>query len=139
MTFPPTPEYDVHPSILYALDKYQDDPVAAMLSLKPELADQLAEPRLLEVAGEEPVWMTEGDKMRLRREGKFFIDVTERQDVAGRRTGFAGFAGKASKSTQDAKYDILVCANQQTPLISRINTGSSPVSRTSRPRRCTTS
>ncbi|WVW78073.1 hypothetical protein I302_100024 [Kwoniella bestiolae CBS 10118] len=76
-------QHEVHPSIFAALDKH-DDPVDALLSLKPELEDMMAERRLLRIFGEGPregVWMTEGDKLRLRREGKKFMDLTESQDM----------------------------------------------------------
>ncbi|ORY22232.1 peptidase [Naematelia encephala] len=69
-----------HPesTILEALSTY-NDPVQAMVALHPSSADMLAEPRLLEVMdGSEVRWMTEGDKLRLRREDIDFIDWTRR-------------------------------------------------------------
>ncbi|CAK7231219.1 hypothetical protein SCUCBS95973_007837 [Sporothrix curviconia] len=55
-----------------------DDPVAALVAVRPDLAAELAEPRLLHVFGEAaPEWMTEGDKARLHRHGKKFMDVTD--------------------------------------------------------------
>ncbi|KAI0121707.1 hypothetical protein BJ170DRAFT_133642 [Xylariales sp. AK1849] len=87
-------EHVVDQSILAALERHSD-PVDALLFLQPELADKLAEPRLLHVFGErEPAWMTIGDKMRLRRTGKKFMDVTDYQDVSEQQV--ETFAGKAN-------------------------------------------
>ena len=73
-------QHKVSASIVEALETHQN-PVDALLSLHPELAGQLAEPRLLHVAGEkEPQWMTEGDKMRLRRQNKKFMDITDHHE-----------------------------------------------------------
>ena len=75
------PIQDVDSTILAVLESH-DDPVEALLALQPELYDALSEPRLLDVLGEStPKWMTEGDKLRLRREGKDFVDLTDHQDV----------------------------------------------------------
>ncbi|WWC59805.1 uncharacterized protein I303_102367 [Kwoniella dejecticola CBS 10117] len=76
-------QHEVHSSILSALERY-DDPVDALLSLKPELEGMMAERRLIRVFGEGPsegIWMTEGDKLRLRRDGKKFMDLTESQEL----------------------------------------------------------
>ena len=74
---PNTPQYDVDRAILDALEAHKD-PVDAYIALKPEMADQLAEARLLHVSGEkEPRWATEGEKLRLKRKGKKFTDVTD--------------------------------------------------------------
>ncbi|TRX90946.1 hypothetical protein FHL15_008151 [Xylaria flabelliformis] len=76
----PVPVHAVDIDIVAALKAYPD-PVDALLSLRPELADELAEPRLLHVFGRDtPQWMTEGDKLRLRREGHKFKDLTDFQD-----------------------------------------------------------
>ncbi|WVR04904.1 hypothetical protein IAU60_001916 [Kwoniella sp. DSM 27419] len=69
-------KHPVDPSIYAAIATY-DDPVDALLHLKPELKAMMAEPRLLRVFGTDAEWMTEGDKLRLRRAGKQFIDLTE--------------------------------------------------------------
>jgi leucyl aminopeptidase len=75
----PQHHHVVDAAILAALDAHAD-PVDAYISLHPEAADELAEPRLLRIVGEdEPRWMTEGDKMRLRREHKKFADITEHE------------------------------------------------------------
>lgn len=82
--------HSVDDAILAALAAHPD-PVDALVSLRPELADELAEPRLLHVAGHEaPRWMTEGDKLRLRRKGRKFKDITDYQDDVE-----ASFAGSA--------------------------------------------
>ncbi|KAI1259021.1 peptidase family M28 [Xylariaceae sp. FL1019] len=73
--------HTVDQSILTALEEH-DDPVAALVALRPELADELIQPRLIHVLGDdEPQWMTEGDKMRLRRAGHKFRDATDFQDM----------------------------------------------------------
>src|SRR4051794_7984232 len=60
----------VDEAILTALKTYSD-PVDALISLQPEAAGELAQPRLLHVFGDKkPKWMTEGDKLRLRRAGR---------------------------------------------------------------------
>lgn len=72
--------HEVDPAILAAL-KQHADPVDALVSLHPEMATKMAEKRLLRIAGDaEPRWMTEGDKMRLRRKRTKFTDVTDFQD-----------------------------------------------------------
>ncbi|KAK5788366.1 hypothetical protein VI817_009324 [Penicillium citrinum] len=78
-------DHSVHESILSAIESHSD-PVSALISLqgqddrlKTEAA--LAEPRLLRKLGtNQAEWMTEGDKMRLRREGIKFMDITEHED-----------------------------------------------------------
>ncbi|KAK6209000.1 hypothetical protein LQW54_006748 [Pestalotiopsis sp. IQ-011] len=72
---------DAQQHILETVESYPD-PVDAFIALQPDAAAQLAEPRLLHVIGEdEPQWMTIGDKMRLRRKGKKFMDVTDYNDM----------------------------------------------------------
>jgi leucyl aminopeptidase len=71
----------VDDAILAALDTYVD-PILALTSLQPESAAKLLEPRLIDVFGSpKPVWMVEGDKLRLRRDGKKFMDITDHQDL----------------------------------------------------------
>lgn len=71
--------HQVDPAILAALEKYPD-PVDALVALHPEAAEQLAQPRLLHVSGESSAkWMTEGDKLRLKRKGKKFTDITDHE------------------------------------------------------------
>jgi hypothetical protein len=77
-------DHSVDESILAAIQNYPD-PVAAYLSLqdediRAETEAILAEPRLLHIRGAaKPVWMTEGDKMRLRKKGTNFMDITEHE------------------------------------------------------------
>jgi len=63
------------------LATHDDDPVAVMRLLDPVYATTLDEPRLLQVFGSEPAWMTEGDKLRLKRQGLSFMDLTGREDI----------------------------------------------------------
>lgn len=71
--------FEIDPDILDALKKHSD-PVDAFISLHPEMASQLAQPRLLRVFGEPTAkWMTEGDKLRLKRKGKKFADITDHE------------------------------------------------------------
>ena len=72
-----------------------NDPVDALLTLQPETASFLAQPRLLHVVGDQvPNWMTEGDKLRLRKAGKKFVDITEHEDFYAQQMNIA--SGKAS-------------------------------------------
>lgn len=87
-------DHIVDDSILAALGAHAD-PVDALISLQPELAAQLAERRLIHVFDQpEPQWMTEGDKLRLRREGKKFMDITDHQELYS--DSFDTWAGSAS-------------------------------------------
>ncbi|KAG1831453.1 Zn-dependent exopeptidase [Suillus subalutaceus] len=63
------------------LATHAGDPVQVMRLLDPENASELDAPRLLQVFGAEAVWMTEGDKLRLRQQGLGFIDLTDHQDL----------------------------------------------------------
>jgi leucyl aminopeptidase len=66
-------------SHLLSILSQHDDPVNAMISLDPASAPLLASSRLLEVMdGSGEKWLTEGDKLRLRRQGIDFIDLTGR-------------------------------------------------------------
>lgn len=87
-------EHVVDKAILTTLDKYSD-PVVALLSLQPEIAADLAQPRLLHVIGDKkPEWMTEGDKLRLRRRGKKFVDITDHEYFYAQQAD--ALSGKAS-------------------------------------------
>lgn len=84
----------VDESILAALAAHHD-PVDAMISLRPEMAAQLAESRLIHVLGEDkPRWMKEGDKLRLRQNRKKFMDITDHQELYD--GGVVAWEGKAS-------------------------------------------
>lgn len=93
-----TNTHDVDSTILAAL-KTHADPVDALLALQPELAIDLAQRRLLHVFGDEkPQWMTEGDKLRLRRQGKKFSDITDHHEFYERQqvNTFSGHACEIS-------------------------------------------
>jgi leucyl aminopeptidase len=86
----------VDKEILTAL-KTHSDPVAVLVALQPEIAATLAEPRLLHIFGDQkPEWMTEGDKLRLHRRGKKFMDITDHQDFYAQQVDT--LSGKASES-----------------------------------------
>ncbi|TQV91569.1 hypothetical protein V2A60_008512 [Cordyceps javanica] len=86
--------HKVDPAILAALKEHKD-PVDAYIALHPEEADKLNEKRLLHVAGEkEPQWMTEGDKMRLRRKGRKFADITDYEQFY-QQNAVSSLSGKA--------------------------------------------
>lgn len=83
--------------VIFAALKRYADPVDALVALQPDMADTLAEPRLIHVHGEKMAeWMTEGDKLRLRRKGRKFRDITDFQELYADHVNT--FAGKASKS-----------------------------------------
>ncbi|CZT01302.1 hypothetical protein WAI453_006844 [Rhynchosporium graminicola] len=106
-------QHVVDPAILSALDVHSD-PVAALLSLQPELEADLAARRLLHVSGEKkPEWMTEGDKLRLRRQEKKFVDITEHEEFYAQQVDTA--SGKAN--LPDLKHQGLV-----KPLFHRVST-----------------
>jgi leucyl aminopeptidase len=89
-------DHIVDEAILAALETYSD-PVAALISLQPELAAELAQERLLHVVGDQrPEWMTEGDKLRLRRRGKKFVDLTDHHEFYAQQVDVS--SGKASES-----------------------------------------
>lgn len=96
VVFAPRPgKHVVDPAILHAI-KIHPDPVDALISLQPELADELARPRLLHVYGEkEAQWMTEGDKLRLRRKGRKFADITDFEDFYAKQDTISTMGGKA--------------------------------------------
>lgn len=85
--------HHVDPAILAALDKHPD-PVDAYVYLHPEAAKELAEPRFLHVHGDaKPKWLTEGDKLRLRRKGRKFADITEHHEFYAQQVN--AMAGQA--------------------------------------------
>ena len=94
-TYPVASDYAVDDSILAALEIHED-PVAALLSLQPELTNELSQKRLLRIFGQdEPEWVTEGDKMRLKRKGKKFMDITDHDEFYQEQVN--ALAGKASE------------------------------------------
>ncbi|KKY32732.1 putative peptidase family m28 [Diaporthe ampelina] len=87
-------EHVVDDTIRAALAAYPD-PVDAMISLQPEMAAPLAESRLIHVLSEDkPRWMKEGDKLRLRQDGKKFMDITDHQELYA--DGVGAWSGKAN-------------------------------------------
>ena len=77
---PSASSYRIDETAIKAALKAHPDPVDALVAVRPDRAALLAEPRLLHVLGEsDPKWRTEGDKLRLRRRGKKFIDITEHE------------------------------------------------------------
>lgn len=89
-------QHHVDPKILKALESHSD-PVDAYVAVHPEAAVRFGEPRLLWVAGESAArWMTEGDKLRLQRQGKKFTDITDHEGYLKEQVGVK--AGKARES-----------------------------------------
>jgi hypothetical protein len=75
---------------IHAVLAEETDPVEAMLLIDPSMATKLAEPKLLQLfngkdAVGETKWMTEGDKMGLRRQGIDWIDLTGRDSLVSPR------------------------------------------------------
>ncbi|KAH8777370.1 peptidase family M28 [Diaporthe sp. PMI_573] len=88
------PDHVAEDTILAALAA-NPDPVDALLSLRPGLAGHLATSRLIHVLDEaNPRWLTEGDKMRLRRDKKKFMDITDHQELYA--DGVGAWSGKAN-------------------------------------------
>ena len=74
------------------------DVIALLKELEPEKAHELDEPRFLRIFGEEHgKWMTEGDKVVLRRMGRKFIDLTGRED----RIPYEDLASKNQSKSHD--------------------------------------
>ncbi|KAG9311505.1 Zn-dependent exopeptidase [Chiua virens] len=64
------------------LAAHHGDIVEVMRFVDPVYGATLNEPRLLQVFGAEPVWLTEGDKLILKRRGLSFMDLTGREDTS---------------------------------------------------------
>ncbi|CAL5868648.1 uncharacterized protein PFLUO_LOCUS2875 [Penicillium psychrofluorescens] len=108
-------DYTVPDDVLAALNEYSD-PVAAFVALQPEAEALFAEPRLLQVIGEsKPQWMTEGDKLRLRRQVKKFIDITDHAEF------YADLVHEASAGKPNLPG--LVHESLVRPLFSKVDTG----------------
>ncbi|KAJ6444570.1 peptidase [Purpureocillium lavendulum] len=106
----------VDPAIVRALDAHAD-PVDALLALQPGLAAEMAAPRLLHLAGDEkPQWMTEGDKLRLRRRRRKFADVTDFEDFYARQREVGALAA------DKAHLPELVNQRLVKPLIAQVST-----------------
>lgn len=76
----PAAKHVTEEAIHAAIETYPD-PVDALIALHPEAAPGLSAPKLIQVVGEEAAWMTEGDKLRLRRSGKKFMDITDYHEL----------------------------------------------------------
>jgi len=103
--------WTVDSSVHAALEKHSD-PVDALVSLQPEMAAKMAEARLIHVFGEKKAeWMTEGDKLRLRRKGRKFRDITDFQELYD------------SVDTQSGKANLPEISHQRLvrPLFSKVN------------------
>lgn len=99
-------QHKVDPAILAALKEHKD-PVDAWIALHPDDDDKLAEKRLLRIAGErEPQWMTEGDKMRLRRKGRKFADITDYEEFY-KQNALSAQSGKARKNIIIISFFVL--------------------------------
>lgn len=106
---PPHGDHSVHESILAAIEN-NPDPVAALISLqsedvRAETEATLAEPRLLRMMGEaKPEWMTEGDKMRFRRLGIKFMDITDHEKFYAEQI----HAMAAAKPSELPSYGVIL-------------------------------
>jgi len=70
----------VDPAILERLSSPDFDAIQLLKELEPARAHELDEPRFLHVFAEDHGrWMTEGDKINLRRQNKKFVDLTGRE------------------------------------------------------------
>lgn len=104
-------DHSVHEDIVAALQQH-DDPVDAFISLQEDdgRADAeavLSEPRLLRRMGERKAeWMTEGDKMRLRRDGIKFMDITDHKEFYEEQVDV--LSGKPSELSFVEKLPLVV-------------------------------
>lgn len=93
------------------------DIIGLLKELDPSIAEELDEPRFIwvfgsdkgqdgnEVEGEGGRWMTEGDKVVLRRQGKKFVDLTGRE---GRWSGDeSGLGEEGLKSKNQSEQSLL--------------------------------
>jgi hypothetical protein len=90
------------------------DVVGLLKELDPSIAEELDEPRFIWVFGSDKVqdgngvegeggrWMTEGDKVVLRRQGKKFVDLTGREGRwSGDKSGSGSGEGLKSKNQSE--------------------------------------
>ena len=68
-------------NVKHFLAAHNNDPVEAIRLLDPIYASVLDEPRLAKAIGTEPMWMTEGDKLRLKNQGLSFTDFTSHENL----------------------------------------------------------
>ncbi|KAK2041985.1 peptidase family M28 [Colletotrichum somersetense] len=108
----PVTAWAVDSSIHAALDKHSD-PVDALVYLHPELAAEMSKARLIHVFGEKKAeWMTEGDKLRLRRKGRKFRDITDFQDL---------YADSVDAQSGKANLPDITHQRLVRPLFSKVN------------------
>ena len=97
-------------NVKHLLAAHNNDPVEVIHLLDPVYATVLDEPRLVEVLGTEPVWMTEGDKLRLKKQGLSFMDFTghgnRRSSVSG-VTQRCVFAGWPDLGQQERVHEVI--------------------------------
>ncbi|KZT27406.1 Zn-dependent exopeptidase [Neolentinus lepideus HHB14362 ss-1] len=92
------------------------DPVELYKAVDPAGAADLDEPRLFRVPGlEGAMWLTEGDKLRLRRQGVKFVDITETQDLGMRNSA-------RLQSTAAATYPEISYRSRVKGVISKLST-----------------
>lgn len=98
--------HEINPKIVDAIAKYAD-PVDAYVAVYPEAAGEFAERRLLHVGGEETAeWMTEGDKLRLRRKGKKFRDVTDHEEFMKQQVAIQSQPARKSPSYDATAFTL---------------------------------
>ena len=67
--------------VKHLLAAHNNDPVEVIHLLDPVYAAILNEPRLVEVIRTEAAWMTEGDKLRFKKQGLSFMDLTGHENL----------------------------------------------------------
>ncbi|TFK52279.1 Zn-dependent exopeptidase [Heliocybe sulcata] len=102
---------------IHGLSLLYPDPVDLYKAVDPAGAADLDEPRLLRIPGLDGTqWMTEGDKLGLRRQGVKFIDVTETQDLGVRN------AARVQAASGNATYPDISYRDQVKDVISKLST-----------------
>ncbi|GJC87864.1 leucine aminopeptidase 1 [Colletotrichum liriopes] len=115
----PGTAWAVDSSVRAALETHPD-PVDALVSLQPEMAAKMSEARLIHVFGEKKAeWMTEGDKLRLRRKGKKFRDITDFQELYTESVDAK--SGKATNHAATADLPKIAHQSLVKPLFPKVN------------------
>ncbi|KDN64787.1 putative peptidase family M28, partial [Colletotrichum sublineola] len=115
----PGTAWAVDSSIHAALQKHAD-PVDALISLQPEMAAKMSEARLIHVFDEKKAeWMTEGDKLRLRRKGRKFRDITDFQELY--KDSVDAQSGKATNHAAIADLPKIAHQHLIRPLFPKVN------------------
>ena len=100
-------DHHIDEAIIAAVKEHAD-PVAAILSLDADLEAVLGQPRLLHVLGElQPTWMTEGDKLRLRRKGRKFVDITAHEEFYAQQAQEASYAHPSRSDLRNTRASSL--------------------------------